>query len=114
MVTLDYVALLIYFLGLIGVSLIVSRRIKSSSDMFIASGSSSWWLSGMSTYMTIFSASTFVIWGGVAYKSGLVAVLIANLVGVACFISGKWIAGRWRKIQIKSPVVKSFRFKIFL
>ncbi|MCI2082839.1 MAG: sodium:solute symporter [Bacteroidales bacterium] len=103
MVTLDYVALLIYFLGLIGVSLIVSRRIKSSSDMFIASGSSSWWLSGMSTYMTIFSASTFVIWGGVAYKSGLVAVLIANLVGVACFISGKWIAGRWRKIQIKSP-----------
>ena len=40
MVTLDYIALFIYFLGLIGVSLIVSRRIKSSSDMFIASGSS--------------------------------------------------------------------------
>lgn len=103
MVTLDYIALFIYFLGLIGVSLIVSRRIKSSSDMFIASGSSSWWLSGMSTYMTIFSASTFVIWGGVAYKSGLVAVLIANLVGIACYISGKWFAGKWRKIKLNSP-----------
>lgn len=103
MVTLDYIALFIYFLGLIGVSLIVSRRIKSSSDMFIASGSSSWWLSGMSTYMTIFSASTFVIWGGVAFKSGLVAVLIANMVGIACFFSGKWVAGKWRRIKLKSP-----------
>ena len=66
MVTLDYIVLVIYFIGLIVVSLVVSRSIKSSSDMFVAGGNSSWWLSGMSTYMTIFSASTFVVWGGVA------------------------------------------------
>ena len=71
--------------------------------MFVAGGNSSWWLSGMSTYMTIFSASTFVVWGGVAYKSGLVAALIGNLVGVACFLAGKWFAGRWRRIRLNSP-----------
>lgn len=103
MVTLDYIVLVIYFIGLVAVSLAVSRSIKSSSDMFIASGNSSWWLSGMSTYMTIFSASTFVIWGGVAYKSGLVAVLIGNLVGVSCFLAGKWFAGKWRHIKLNSP-----------
>ena len=103
MVTLDYIVLVIYFIGLIVVSLVVSRSIKSSSDMFVASGNSSWWLSGMSTYMTIFSASTFVVWGGVAYKSGLVAALIGNLVGVACFLAGKWFAGRWRRIRLNSP-----------
>ena len=66
MVSLDYWVIALYFLGLILVSWIISRNIKSSEDMFIAGRNSSWWLSGMSTYMTLFSASTFVIWGGVA------------------------------------------------
>ena len=79
MVGIDYLVIVIYFLGLIGVSMLVSRSIKSSADMFIAGRNSSWWLSGMSTYMTLFSASTFVIWGGVAYRSGFVAVLIGNI-----------------------------------
>ena len=103
MATLDYIVLVIYFLGLIAVSFTISRSIKSSLDMFIAGGNSCWWLSGLSTYMTIFSASTFVIWGGVAYKSGVVAALIGNLVGVACFFAGKWFAGKWRRIRLSSP-----------
>lgn len=101
--SLNYIVLVLYFLGLIAVSWLMSRRIKSSEDMFIAGRSSSWWLSGMSTYMTIFSASTFVVWGGVAFRSGLVAVIIGNLVGVACLITGRWVAGKWRQIKINSP-----------
>lgn len=101
--SLNYIVLLIYFLGLITVSWLMSRRIKSSEDMFIAGRSSSWWLSGMSTYMTIFSASTFVVWGGVAYRSGIVAVIIGNLVGISCLITGRWLAGKWRQIKINSP-----------
>ena len=73
---LDYIIILLYFLGLIAVSVVMSRKIKNSEDMFIAGRNSSWWLSGVSSYMTIFSASTFVVWGGVAYKSGLVAVVV--------------------------------------
>ncbi|MDD6364023.1 MAG: sodium:solute symporter [Bacteroidales bacterium] len=103
MVTLDYLVIAIYFLGLIAVSIIMSRRIKSSEDMFIAGRNSSWWLSGVSSYMTIFSASTFVVWGGVAYKSGLVAVVVAMCLGVASMIVGKWISGKWRQLRIKSP-----------
>ena len=101
--TLDYLVLLLYFAGLILVSWIMSRRIKSSEDMFIAGRNSSWWLSGVSTYMTIFSASTFVVWGGVAYKSGLVAAVVAYMFTIASLIVGKWIAGKWRKLRIKSP-----------
>lgn len=103
MTLIDYIVLLVYFIGLIGVSVKVSKSIRNSSDMFMAGRNSSWWLSGLSTYMTIFSASTFVVWGGVAYKSGLVAMLVGNLVGVACFFAGKWFAGKWRKIQLNSP-----------
>ena len=89
---LDYIIILLYFLGLIAVSVVMSRKIKNSEDMFIAGRNSSWWLSGVSSYMTIFSASTFVVWGGVAYKSGLVAVVVALCLGVASFIVGKWIS----------------------
>lgn len=103
MVGIDYIVIVIYFLGLIGVSMIVSRSIKSSADMFIAGRNSSWWLSGMSTYMTLFSASTFVIWGGVAYRSGVVAVLIGNILGLASFLVGKYLSGKWREMKISSP-----------
>ena len=103
MVSLDYWVIALYFLGLILVSWIISRNIKSSEDMFIAGRNSSWWLSGMSTYMTLFSASTFVIWGGVAYRSGIVAALVGNMLGFACFFAGRYIAGRWREMKIKSP-----------
>ncbi len=101
--TLDYIVIIFYFLGLITVSVIMSGKIKSSEDMFIAGRNSSWWLSGISSYMTIFSASTFVVWGGVAYKSGMVAVAVAICLGIASFIVGKWISGRWRSLRIKSP-----------
>ncbi len=103
MVGIDYIVIVIYFLGLIGVSMLVSRSIKSSADMFIAGRNSSWWLSGMSTYMTLFSASTFVIWGGVAYRSGVVAVLIGNILGLASFLVGKYLSGKWREMKISSP-----------
>lgn len=100
---LDYIIILLYFLGLIAVSVVMSRKIKNSEDMFIAGRNSSWWLSGVSSYMTIFSASTFVVWGGVAYKSGLVAVVVALCLGVASFIVGRWISDKWRGLRIKSP-----------
>ena len=103
MVGIDYIVIVLYFLGLIAVSLLVSRRIKSSADMFIAGRNSSWWLSGMSTYMTLFSASTFVIWGGVAYRSGIVAALIGNILGLASFFIGRHLSGKWREMKIKSP-----------
>ena len=103
MVGIDYIVIVLYFLGLIGVSVWVSRSIKSSADMFIAGRNSSWWLSGMSTYMTLFSASTFVIWGGVAYRSGIVAALIGNILGFASFFVGRYLTGKWREMKIKSP-----------
>ena len=103
MVGIDYLVIVLYFLGLIAVSVLVSRSIKSSADMFIASRNSSWWLSGMSTYMTLFSASTFVIWGGVAYRSGIVAALIGNILGFASFLVGRYLSGKWREMKINSP-----------
>lgn len=103
MASIDYFVILLYFLGLIFISWLMSKRITSSQDMFIAGRNSSWWLSGISTYMTIFSASTFVVWGGVAYRSGLVAVIVGNMLGLASIVAGRWLSGKWRSLKLSSP-----------
>lgn len=103
MVATDYIIIAVYFLGLIALGTLLGRNIKSSKEMFIAGKNSSWWLSGLSTYMTIFSASTFVVWGGVAYRSGVVAIVVGLMLGVASLIIGKWIAGKWASMDISSP-----------
>ena len=103
MASIDYIVILLYFLGLIFISWLMSKRITSSQDMFIAGRNSSWWLSGISTYMTIFSASTFVVWGGVAYRSGLVAVIVGNMLGLASIVAGRWLSGKWGSLKLSSP-----------
>lgn len=99
----DYIIIVVYFIGLLVLGGALSRRIKSSQEMFIAGRNSSWWLSGLSTYMTLFSAGTFVVWGGVAFRSGLVAVTIGVMLGFASLLVGKYIAGKWSKMGIDSP-----------
>ena len=99
----DYLIILLYFIGLLVLGATLGRKIQSSKEMFIAGRNASWWLSGLSTYMTIFSAGTFVVWGGVAYRSGLVAVVVALMLGVASLLVGRLLAGRWSRLRIDSP-----------
>jgi len=53
--------------------------------------------------MTMFSAGTFVVWGGIAYKHGLVAVIINLCYGVAALLVGALVAGRWKRLGVKTP-----------
>jgi Na+/proline symporter len=92
-----------YFIGLLALGGTIGRKIKSSKDMFIAGRNSSWWLSGLSTYMTIFSASTFVVWGGVAFRSGVVAIVVGLMLGIASILVGLFVAGKWSRLKINSP-----------
>jgi SSS family transporter len=100
---IDYIIILVYFIGLLVLGGTLGKNIKSSKEMFIAGRNSSWWLSGLSTYMTIFSASTFVVWGGVAFRSGIVAIVVGVTLGVASILVGLFIAGKWSKLRIHSP-----------
>src|SRR5690554_7625224 len=103
MATSDYLIIFVYFSGLLLLGGLLGKKIKSSKEMFIAGRNSSWWLSGLSTYMTIFSAGTFVVWGGVAYRSGIVAIVVGVLLGIASILVGLFLAGKWAKLKINSP-----------
>ena len=73
---------------------------KSGSNMksfFAAGGALPWWMSGLSLFMSFFSAGTFVVWGSIAYSSGWVAVTIQWTMAIAGLLIGFFIAPRWRK-----------------
>ncbi|EMI20240.1 Na+/solute symporter, partial [Rhodopirellula maiorica SM1] len=53
--------------------------------------------------MTMFSASTFVVWGGIAYQYGMVAVVINTCYGIAALLVGYFVAGRWNRLNIQTP-----------
>jgi SSS family solute:Na+ symporter len=58
MVSFDYTTVILYILGLFAISWITSKRITDQKDMFSAGRQSPWWVSGLSGFMTMFSAST--------------------------------------------------------
>ena len=99
---LDYIVIVLYILGIVGAGMVFVGRMKNSKEMFSAGGQSPWWVSGLSGFMTVFSAGTFVIWGGIAYKFGVVAIIINLAYGVAAMLVGWFIAGIWRKLGVES------------
>ena len=82
----DYITLALYIAGIFVISTLSARRTKSQKEMFSAGRSSPWWASGLSGFMTMFSAGTFVVWGGIAYEWGFVAVAINPCYGLAALL----------------------------
>ena len=103
MTTPDYITLFLYLTGLAMISVVSTRRTTSQSEMFAAGRSSPWWASGLSGFMTMFSANTFVVWGGIAYELGIVAVLINTCYGIAALGVGYFVAGYWNKLGVATP-----------
>lgn len=100
--SLDYFVLVLYAFGLLAMGAIFARRMKSAGEMFAAGGQSPWWVSGLSAFMTMFSAGTFVVWGGIAYRYGFVAVAISTCYGIAALVAGYTVAGVWRRMGVSS------------
>jgi SSS family solute:Na+ symporter len=99
----DLIVILVYVAGLFAIGGMYGGKVRNTSDLFSAGGRSPWWVSGLSGFMTMFSAGTFVVWGGIAFKHGLVAVSINMCYGVAALLVGWKVAGRWKESGISTP-----------
>jgi len=103
MQTPDLLVIGAYVIGLFAIGGLYGGKVRTSNDLFAAGGRSPWWVSGLSGFMTMFSAGTFVVWGGIAFKHGLVAVSINMCYGVAALLVGWFVAGRWKRSGITTP-----------
>ena len=101
--TADWTVLALYLIGTVGIGVFLGRKVKSTADLFAAGGASPWWASGLSAFMTMFSANTFVVWGGMAYQHGTVAIMVNLCYGVAALLAGYTVAGKWKQLGIRTP-----------
>lgn len=99
----DYFILVAYFVIMLGVGAYFWRYMKGLSDYFTGRNQIPWWLSGVSFYMTSFSAFLFVAYSELAFRKGLVAVTVGWAVVPAVLIGAIFLSGRWRRARINSP-----------
>lgn len=75
---------------------------KSGQAFFEAGGETPWWINGLSLFISYFSAGTFVVWGSIAYKQGLVANAIQLTMAVSGLLTALFIAGKWKRTGAKT------------
>ena len=83
---------------------VFARYMKSARDLFAAGGNAPWWVAGISSYMTFFSAGTFVVWGSLAYIFGWLGITIQWAIAVGQLVVTVFLARRWKRVGIDSPV----------
>lgn len=94
---LDYITIVIFSLIILAAGLSFGKKGTNMKSFFAAGGSVPWSMNGLSLFMSFFSAGTFVVWGSIAYKNGLVAITIQMAMCIAGFVIGYFIAPRWWK-----------------
>ncbi|MEE9463195.1 MAG: sodium:solute symporter family protein [Bacteroidales bacterium] len=97
---LDYIVLLIFSLIIVLAGMSFARSGKNLISFFAGGGSVPWGISGLSLFMSFFSAGTFVVWGSIAYDLGWVSVTIQWTMCIGGILVGLVLAPRWKKAGI--------------
>ncbi|MCE5272066.1 hypothetical protein LLH00_12390 [bacterium] len=96
----DYSVLVIYMALLAGIGIYFSRFMKESSDYFKAANKLNWWVAGLSSFMSAFSAWMFTGGAGIVYREGLTGMLTLGLPGAAIFTGYLLFAKLWRRSRV--------------
>ena len=96
---IDITVILLFTLLVFVCGLSFSKSGKNMKSFFAAGGALPWWMSGLSLFMSFFSAGTFVVWGSIAYSSGWVAITIQTTMCIAGVLIGFFIAPKWQKTK---------------
>lgn len=99
MFNLDIIAIAAFSLVVVLCGVSFSGSGKDMKSFFAGGGAVPWWISGLSLFMSFFSAGTFVVWGAIAYKAGWVAIAIQWTMCIAGFVIGFIFAPRWQKTK---------------
>jgi SSS family transporter len=100
----DLAVLVSYFVTMIAIGLAYSRKMRSL-DMYFAGGRQlSWWLGGVSFLMAYVSALSIVVYAGLGYQYGLVALTIYWTTVPGTLLTTWFLARRWRRAGVVTPV----------
>ena len=94
---IDYIVIIVFSLLIVAAGLAFRKRGGDMKSYFAAGGAVPWTMSGLSLFMSFFSAGTFVVWGSIAYELGWVAITIQMAMCLAGFLVAYVMAPAWRK-----------------
>jgi solute:Na+ symporter, SSS family len=101
--TADIVVIAAYFMAMIAIGIWYARSMKSA-DMYFAGGRQlSWWMGGVSLVMSYVSALSIVVYAGLGYRYGLVALTLYWVNIPATLITTLLFARRWRRAEVITP-----------
>src|ERR1700743_2240037 len=72
----DYLVIAGYFVLMMAIGLWARKSQATATDYFAGGHQISWWMAGISHYMSGFSAFAFVVYSQMAYTYGWVAITI--------------------------------------
>lgn len=99
----DFIVLVVFAFMIFGIGVAFTRvGSKSGQAFFEAGGATPWWINGLSLFISYFSAGTFVVWGSIAYSSGIVANTIQLTMAISGFIVALFIAKKWKRTGVKT------------
>ncbi|MEA1996936.1 MAG: hypothetical protein U9N45_04830, partial [Gemmatimonadota bacterium] len=96
----DYSVVIVYLMILIGVGVFFMRYMKGASDYFRAANRLTWWVAGLSSFMSAFSVWMFTGGAGIVYREGLTGAIALGLPGVAIFTGYLVFARIWRRTRV--------------
>ena len=101
---LDYSAIAIYLALMAGIGGVLGLYVKNVKEYFAGGNAVPWHLGAISNYMTMMSTFVFVAHAGVAYRDGLVALVILLSAVPAALLGTAFLAARWRRAGLMTPV----------
>jgi SSS family transporter len=100
---LDFIVMIVFALLIFSIGLAFTRvGSKNAQAFFEAGGETPWWINGLSLFISYFSAGTFVVWGSIAYKHGVVANMIQLTMAISGLLVAVFIAGKWKRTGTKT------------
>ena len=102
---IDYAVIGLFFAVVAWIGWTSARKIKGSSDYFVAGGNIPWWLGGISHHVSGHSGVVFVAYAAVAYQYGFTLyVWWAFSIAVSCIAGAWWFAPRWARLRIATGI----------
>ena len=104
LVAVDYVLIAVYLALMVFIGIFFGWFIKDIGAYLKGNNTIPWPISGISNFMSMFSTFVFVAYAGIAYKHGLIAVVVFWSTVPACLFAAQFLASRWRRARLTTPV----------
>jgi Na+/proline symporter len=114
MTSLDFIVMSIFAIIILSIGMIFTKMgSKDGQSFFEGGGKIPWWINGLSLFVSYFSAGTFVVWGSIAYKYGLVSNGIQLTMVFAGLVSSLFLVSRWKRTG-SHTVAEYIRLRVIL